>query len=184
MAQREGGQDAIARVFVRVRDTLRVRTTNAVPYVDVSSAKRHAAARGEAIQQRDVERRFIEVPPRHASPRAWPDRDAGVESILLERECRAPELLLLGRACDAVESVLWDAAGSGSTSFEELVEQMQPRVTLRPLPGVLRRLRPRLYPWRVVVRTTDRAFFVCNLRELDDWLGVGVDVVKGRRSRP
>jgi hypothetical protein len=178
------GRDRIAGLFVRLRDVLRWRTTNAVPYVDAAAAERQAAARAAAIHRRDRGRRFIEVPPEHASPRPWaPNHDPGIESILLERECRTAELLLLGRACDAVESVLRKAAGGETTSFEELVEDTQPRVTLRPLPLLLRRLRPRLYPWRVVLRTTDRALFVRHLSGLDDWLGVGVDVVKGRPSR-
>jgi hypothetical protein len=71
--------------------------------------------------------------------------------------------------------------GDTPTTLGEAAADLAPIVSIKPLPKLLARLRPQLFPWRVVVATRAPAALHEELARLGGWLGVGVDIVRGSR---
>jgi hypothetical protein len=128
--------------------------------------------------------RFIEMPPQlERVSKAYEDDalDFDAQAELLRWQAQAPELLLLSRVGDAVLAVLQARTLLERIAFAEVVDATNPVVSIRPLPRILRRLRPALFPWRVVVATTEPKRLCNELALLRGWSGIGVDVVAGKR---
>ena len=162
---------------------------NAVPYTTARDARETASIRQEGVAaalQGDDEV-LVEVPPELSgwSPPARRDlRETATHAISLRWQLGDERLLLLARASDAVEVLIENEARANDTPVEWMLDRTQPVVTVQPLWRLLRRARPELYPWRIVILTTDPAFFRERMQKLAKWLGIGVDIAKSGPVRP
>jgi hypothetical protein len=178
--------DRAVRWLLRLRDLLKPSKTNVAPYVSTARAAVGAEDRRAAIERwRSYGHgRLIEAPPdvrETEVPGAKPDPKT--EEALAQWQEQHEALLLLARAGDTVLSLM--AVQSPSPEdFGATLERTQPAVSITRVPRLFRRLQPRLFPWRVEVRTTDPGFFTRHLAAEADWLGVGVDVIRGGRIEP
>lgn len=181
----EEGPDPLVRAYVRLRDLLSRSTTNVLPYTRTVESRQRAAERLRFLGRVELPDLAIERPPllpdfQQLADVAPPESDRLLHRLRLRREQRFPQLALLGRVGDALISLLeFESAVTPSVSFEDLVLRTHPAVALKPVPRLLLRTRPRLFPWRVEVRTTDPDFIAHRFDALGEWLGIGVDVVGG-----
>jgi hypothetical protein len=114
-----------------------------------------------------------------------PRHEAAARQVMLEWQLSASQLLLLARVCDTVDAVARRLESPdvplGSPSEERSdSRQLHLMVALRPVSGAARRLKPDLFPWRVLVETDDPVTLARVLRQYADWYGVSVHVTKGR----
>ena len=178
----EGEPDRFARILTRLRDTLSRNVANAVPFASALSALDSADTRRQALvlALRSAEP-FSEGPegPFVLFSELDSERPLLREQSVLAWQLQAPELLLLGRAGEAVLAMLDAEADTQGVDLNTVVREIQPVVSIRPLPWLLARTRPSLFPWRVVVTTRAPEFMRARFESLSDWIGVGVDVAQG-----
>jgi hypothetical protein len=174
------GPDRLTRLWLALRDLLNPRKRNLIPYVSEPYAHGVARARAAAIRDWLDSRRggaFFEPPfgDRPADVR-FGESPRGITEAALRWQLAGPQLLLLGRAGDATIAALADRSLE-SGGFRQRVADLQPAVVVSPLPKLLARLRPGLFPWRAEVLTT-RPGEIQALARFFSAVGIGVDVVK------
>ncbi len=179
----EGRPDLLTRLLTRLRDLLSPGIKNVVGFPQRERSQSAARDRLEAIRAHEPPwSPFSERPPGSREltlERDEPDRSR-VHAFLLQWQSQADELLLLARAADVVVLGLRNmSTREGASAIDEVVERVAPVVAIRPLPALLRLLRPRLFPWRVVVSTRRPDLVRVELAQFGDWLGIGVDIEKG-----
>jgi hypothetical protein len=181
--------DRFVRLLLRLRDLLFRRKRNVVPYVSAAQATAHAGVRTRALEDTLLGAAWAPVAEapsnlEKAADRIPVDEDERLHALVTreraEWQAGSAPLLLASRAGDLVVTLLADEA----EEFGVMVERTQPLISVTMVPRWLRRLRPALFPWRVEVRTTDAAYLTARLRPYAEWLGIGVDVVKGRPMGP
>jgi hypothetical protein len=140
--------------------------------------------------RRDAVLEFVEAPERDlAEGDSRPAEPLGPEELrarrlVVETQLEQPDLLLAGRVGDYLVDAMRDFCRTGERRFGELVGELAPVVTVKPVPRLLRALRRDLFAMRVVIMSPRPDLLRRIFEAVGSPAGIGVDIVRGGLVEP